>query len=62
MLKQRKGHKPAAPQHRVPVVSRDEVARLAFEFYEQRGRTNGNDLDDWVKAEAILRQRGGHVA
>jgi hypothetical protein len=37
----------AAPQQ-------EEIARLAYAFYEQRGRTPGNELDDWLEAERIL--------
>ena len=35
----------------------EEVARVAYELYEQRGRVEGHDLDDWLKAEAIVRQQ-----
>lgn len=35
----------------------EEVAKVAYELFEQRGRTDGQDLDDWLKAEAIVRQR-----
>jgi DUF2934 family protein len=31
--------------------SRDEIARLAYHFYEARGRRDGNDVDDWLSAE-----------
>ena len=34
-----------------------EVARVAYELYEQRGRVDGYDLDDWLKAESIVRQQ-----
>jgi Protein of unknown function (DUF2934) len=34
--------------------SRDEIARLAFEFYETRGRRSGHDVDDWLAAEQTL--------
>jgi len=33
-----------------------EVARMAYELYEQRGRADGQDLEDWLKAEAIVKQ------
>lgn len=33
-----------------------EIARLAYEFYERRGRKPGNDLDDWLRAEQELRR------
>jgi hypothetical protein len=35
--------------------SRDEIARLAYHFYETRGRRDGHDLDDWRSAERELR-------
>src|SRR5262245_40091273 len=34
--------------------SRDEVARLAYHFYETRGRHDGHDVDDWLSAEQEL--------
>jgi hypothetical protein len=34
--------------------SRDEIARLAYDFYEMRGRQNGEDVDDWLSAEREL--------
>jgi hypothetical protein len=34
--------------------SRDEIARLAYHFYERRGRCDGNDLADWLTAEQEL--------
>jgi hypothetical protein len=38
----------------------DEIARLAYERYEARGREDGFDLEDWLAAEqeARLRQSG----
>lgn len=35
----------------------DEVARLAYQFYEARGRRNGHDVDDWLSAERELARR-----
>ena len=34
-----------------------EVARLAYGLWEERGRTHGRDVEDWVEAERILRTR-----
>jgi len=34
--------------------SRDEIARLAYHFYETRGRRDGQDVDDWLSAEREL--------
>jgi len=38
--------------HREP--SSDEVARLAYELYLQRGGGYGKDVEDWVRAEKEL--------
>lgn len=37
-----------------PSPSRDEIARLAYQFYEARGRQDGRDVDDWLSAEQDL--------
>lgn len=39
-----------------------EVARVAYQLYEQRGRAHGHDLDDWLKAEAIVARRNTRLA
>ena len=38
-------------------VDYTEVARVAYELYEERGREDGHDLEDWLRAEAIVRQQ-----
>ena len=35
-----------------------DIAQRAYELYEQRGRQDGRDLEDWLKAE---RELGGAV-
>ena len=35
-------------------VPETEVARRAYELYEQRGGADGHDLDDWLLAEREL--------
>lgn len=32
----------------------EEIRRRAYVLYEQRGREDGHDLDDWLLAEAEL--------
>jgi hypothetical protein len=32
----------------------ERIARRAYELYEQRGRQEGRDMEDWVKAEQQL--------
>ena len=35
---------------------RARVARKAFELYEGRGGESGNEIDDWVQAERLVRE------
>jgi len=37
-------------------LDRSAIARRAYELYELRGRTDGADLNDWLRAEQELRQ------
>jgi hypothetical protein len=34
----------------------DQIRARAFQLYEQRGRDDGHNLDDWLQAEAELSQ------
>lgn len=34
--------------------TRDEIARLAYHYYERRGRQEGHAADDWLSAEREL--------
>jgi len=35
----------------------EEIARVAYELYEKRGRVEGCHFDDWVEAEKIVLAR-----
>jgi hypothetical protein len=35
--------------------SHDEIARLAFSYWEERGRQGGSATEDWQRAERALR-------
>jgi hypothetical protein len=35
----------------------DEIARVAYGIYENRGCTPGNDFTDWLEAERIVKQK-----
>jgi len=35
----------------------DEIARVAYEFYEARKMADGSDLDDWSMAEKIVTEK-----
>jgi hypothetical protein len=32
----------------------EEIRRHAYQLYEERGREDGHDLDDWLHAEAVV--------
>lgn len=32
----------------------EEIRRRAYELYEERGRDDGHDLEDWLRAEAEI--------
>ncbi len=36
-----------------------EIERLAYQFFVERGYQHGNDQEDWLRAEAIVRKRRG---
>jgi|GEM_PF-4565852 hypothetical protein len=40
----------AAPEH-------GDIAKLAFEFWEQRGRPVGSPEQDWLRAEKEVKRR-----
>jgi hypothetical protein len=42
-----------------PQVSQEEVALVAYELFEKRGRLPGYDVEDWLEAERIVRARRG---
>jgi hypothetical protein len=45
------------------VVDPEEIIRLtAYAFYEARGRVDGHELEDWLKAEAQVAQAAHDAA
>jgi len=36
--------------------SHEDIAKLAYELWEARGRVDGGDEQDWLKAERRLRE------
>ena len=45
-------HKPKQQIH--PAELQERIHSRAYEIYEQRNRTEGHELDDWLQAEAEL--------
>ena len=37
--------------------TRAQIARLAYHFYDTRGRQDGHDVEDWLLAEEELTRR-----
>ncbi len=44
------------------VSAKHLIQQRAYELYEQRGKENGYDLDDWLQAEAEVIQRARGAA
>ena len=40
----------------------EEIRRRAYELYEERGREDGHDLDDWLRAEAEITAKNAKTA
>jgi Protein of unknown function (DUF2934) len=51
-MKQQEPTLPTSPEPLPSVEQLQELIRKrAYELYEQRGREEGHDLDDWIAAE-----------
>ncbi|HSF67374.1 MAG TPA: DUF2934 domain-containing protein [Nitrospiraceae bacterium] len=48
-------HEPESMQKYTDEV-RERIAKKAYELYEQRGRQGDRDLEDWLKAEELVRK------
>jgi hypothetical protein len=40
----------------------EQIRRRAYELYEQRGRDDGHELDDWLQAESEVTQQNAKAA
>ena len=49
--------KAAVGAEAAPTISQEEIAKVAYELYQQRGCTPGGDQQDWLEAERLLRQQ-----
>ncbi|MGZ4814243.1 MAG: DUF2934 domain-containing protein [Terriglobales bacterium] len=57
--------KPTTTKAPVPETQEDLVELIrarAYQLYEQRGRVHGYDLQDWLMAEAEVREFQAHKA
>ena len=35
----------------------EQIQQLAYQFYVERGYENGHDLEDWARAEAVIKNK-----
>lgn len=53
------GTSPPIQSATVVEITREAIARLAHDIWERRGRPEGQDLQNWVEAEAALKASTG---
>ena len=53
---------PKSDEPTVLIPMEQQIQRRAYELYEQRGRTDGYDLDDWLQAEREIKGRQAKAA
>lgn len=41
-------------------VSHEEISRLAYSYFVERGYQGGNEVEDWLRAEREIRERAGN--
>ena len=51
-------HASTAQSHALSGEDHTRVAELAYALYEQRGRKDGHDLEDWFNAEQRMMEQG----
>ncbi len=62
-MKRRSTFDPVTTETRVQPQELEERIRLrAYALFEQRGRLDGHDVDDWLQAEAELSRKAKTVA
>ena len=56
----RKGQAPAENyESDLQIELRELIARRAYEIYEERGMRHGDDINDWLRAEAEVKSALG---
>jgi hypothetical protein len=46
---------PKSDEPTVLIPIEQQIQQRAYELYEQRGRTDGHELDDWLQAECEIK-------
>ena len=53
---------PKSDEPTVLIPMEQQIRQRAHELYEQRGRTDGHDLDDWLQAQCEITGRRANTA
>jgi hypothetical protein len=53
---------PKSDEPTVLILIKQQIRQRAYELYEQRGRADGHDLDDWLQAEREIKGRQANAA
>ncbi len=53
---------PKSDDPTVLIPIEQQIQRRAYELYEQRGRTDGHALDDWLQAEREIKSTQANAA
>jgi hypothetical protein len=53
---------PKSDEPTVLIPIEQQIQKRAYELYEQRGRTDGHELDDWLQAECEIKGTQAHAA
>ncbi len=56
------GKKPPTTAPSEPQNLEEEIRLRAYELYEERGREDGRDVEDWLRAEEEVATKRIHVA
>jgi len=46
----------------IPIPIEQQIQKRAYELYEQRGRTDGHELEDWLRAEGEIKRTNAAAA
>jgi hypothetical protein len=50
---------PKSDEPTVLIPIEQQIQQRAYELYEQRGRRDGHELDDWLQAECEIKGHAG---
>ena len=53
---------PKSDEPTVLIPIEQQIQKRAYELYEQRGRTDGHELDDWLQAECEIKRTQANAA